>query len=274
MEKNMNPESRVSRDQHFMENREIMERMVSIGDLKPEDCVLEIGPGNGNLTKRILKKGAKVTAVESDKRFKRILKKEFGRQRNLKIIFKNALDVMGGIRFNKIVSNLPYSICEPLINRLTRTDFDLAVLSVPEGFARILLAKPGEKNYSKLSLRSQSFFGVRIEFEIPKNAFRPEPKTESVVVVVRPLSKKDYRDHPEKYILKEIFLQGKKKLKNALLEGLINFEKNILGKDFTKNLAREAINRMDIKGGILEKKIDEMRLGDFGRVLKNITSFS
>jgi len=269
----MNPESRVSRDQHFMEDKKIIERIVSLGSLEPGDSVLEIGPGTGVLTKRILSRGVKVTAVESDRRFKRILDKEFGKERNLEIIFGNALNVIGRIRFNKIISNIPYSICEPLINRLTRTTFDRAVLSVPEGFASILLAKPGEGNHSKLSLRSQSFFRVEIRFKIPRNAFRPEPRTESVAVVIKPFSRKDYENYPEKFVLKEIFLQGKKKLGNALMEGIINLNKDILGKDFTKNQAREKIERMNIGKGILEKKVEETGIGDLGMILGRVTSF-
>ncbi|NIO20414.1 MAG: hypothetical protein GTN76_06645 [Candidatus Aenigmarchaeota archaeon] len=271
----MNPKKTgVSGDKHFMENIQIINRMVSLGLLKPRDHVLEIGPGHGNLTKHILRKGVKVTAVEKDRKFRGILKKELGRERKLKLIFDNALSVMERITFNKIISNLPYSICEPLVNKLTKIDFDLTVLSVPEGFARILLAKPSEGNYSKLSLRAQSFFDVKIKFEIPRSAFRPEPRTESVVVVIRKLSEREYENHPEKYVLKEIFLQPTKKLKNALMEGLINFNRNILGKDFTKNMARKKIGKMDIKEEILEKKVKEMGLADFRKILENITSFS
>jgi len=273
MEKNMNPKKKdVSRDQHFMENSEIIERIVSLGALKARDSVLEIGPGTGSLTKHILSKGAKVTAVESDKRFRPLLKRELGSERKLKLIFENALVAMEKIKFNKIISNLPYSMCESLINRLTRMSFDLAVLSIPEGFARILLAKPNEKRYSKLSLKSQSFFSVNTKFKIPRSAFRPEPKTESVVVVIKPLSERDYRNYPGKYILKEILLQPKKKLKNALMEGMINLNRHILGKGFTKNLAREAMKNTGIEGRILDKKVEEMSAGDFEKVLRNITS--
>lgn len=256
-----------------MENKKVIERMVSLGSLKPKDSVLEIGPGTGILTKRILSKGVKVTAVENDRRFERILKKEFGKERNLEVIFENILNVIGRIKFNKVISNLPYSICEPLINRLTRVTFDKAVLSVPESFACILLAKPRERGYSKLSLKSQSFFRVEIKFKIPRNAFRPEPKTESVAVVIKPLSRKDYESYPEKFVLKEIFLQGKKKLKNALMEGIINLNKHILGKNFTKNHARERIKKMDFDKGILDNKVGEMDIRDLDKVLEKITSF-
>lgn len=277
MKRNMNPENRkdgIHDDQHFMEDSRIIERIVSLALLRPGDFVLEIGPGTGNLTKHLLAKGVKVTAVEKDRRFETALKREFGENRNLNLIFGNVLKEIENVKFNKIVSNLPYSICEPLINKLTRIEFELAVLSVPESFARIVTARPKEKNYSKLSVKSQSFFDMKIKFNIPRSAFLPQPKTESVVVVLKRLSERTYGEHPEKYVLREIFLQPKKKLKNALMEGLINFNKNFLGKKFTKRLARKTIKKMELKGETLDKKVKELSITDLKSVLKNLTSLS
>ncbi len=269
--KSENYEPDASKDQHIMEDGEILERMVLLGEVKGGDHVLEIGPATGNLTRHILKTGAKVTAVERDKNFERILKREFSNEKNFELIFGNALDVMGKIRFNKLISNIPYSICEPLINKLMRKDFDLAVLSLPEGFARILLARPNERRYSKLSLKSQSFFRVSIEFKIPRSAFKPEPRTESVIAVIKPLSKNDYLKNHEKYVLREIFLQPKMKLKNALREAIINLNKNILGRNFTKNLAREVIRGMKLEKDMLEKRVNEMNTKDFRKLLCSLS---
>jgi 16S rRNA (adenine1518-N6/adenine1519-N6)-dimethyltransferase len=260
----------VSRDQHFMEDGEILKRMVSLAGLKPADSVLEIGPGTGNLTKHILIRGARVTAVESDRRFMPLLEREMGGK--VRLVFGNALKAVKRVGFNKLISNLPYSICEPLVNRLAGKDFDLAVLSVPEGFARILLAKPGEREYSKLSLRSQSFFKTEIRFRIPRAAFSPQPKTESVVIVLKPLSVRDYKKSTEEYVTREILLQPKKKLRNALMESLINLNKRILGRGFTKNMAREFIKGTKIGEGVLEKKVEEMSLKDFERVREKVIS--
>jgi 16S rRNA (adenine1518-N6/adenine1519-N6)-dimethyltransferase len=261
----------VSRDQHFMEDGKILERMVSLAGLKPADSVLEIGPGTGNLTKRMLRKGPKVTAVESDRRFRPFLERELNGK--VRLVFGNALKSIENLKFNKLISNLPYSICEPLVNRLAGKEFDLAVFSVPEGFARILLARPGEREYSKLSLRSQSFFRTEIRFRIPRTAFSPQPRTESVAIVMKPLSARDYEKRPEKYVMKEVFLQPKKKLRNALMEALINLNKRILGREFTKNMAREFIKGTKIGERVLEKKVSEMSLKDFERVREKVISF-
>jgi len=264
----------VSMDQHFMENEGILRRMVFLADLKPEDRVLEIGPGAGNLTRHLLGEGIEVTAVEKDVSFEDSLRKEFGHKKNLNLIFGNALGVIEKIKFNKIVSNLPYSICEPFVNKLMKIDFDIAVVSVPENFASILLAKPGERQFSKLSIRSQSFFDVKVGFKVPRSAFVPEPKTESVVLVIRPLSKKYYRKHPGRYVLREIFLQNKKKIKNALREGLISLNKHILEREFTKNLAREMIKNMEINGEILGKGAGEINLAEMEELRKAVTSLA
>jgi 16S rRNA A1518/A1519 N6-dimethyltransferase RsmA/KsgA/DIM1 with predicted DNA glycosylase/AP lyase activity len=122
-----------------------------------------------------------------------------------------------------------------------------------------------------ISLKSQSFFRINFEFSIPGKAFYPEPKTRSVVITTEPLSVKDYEKCPEKYVLKEIFLQSKKKLKNALTEGIINLNKNILSRDFTKNMARETIKKMKLKGGMLDKGVEKIRTADFENLLEKLS---
>ena len=261
-----------SKDQHFLTNPEIIRKIISLSDIKPKDRVLEIGAGVRTLTERLAKTKAKIIAVEMDKSFKKVLKKlNF---ENLKIIYENVLEVIDGISFNKVVSNTPYSICEPLLNKLFGKDFSLATLSIPEKFYRRISSKPGEKNYSLLTLKTNAFFKVLFKFRISKDDFSPRPRTETVVVLLKPLSKKDYEKDPKRFILKEIFLQAEKKLKNSLMEAIINLNKTILSKPYTKNMAREAINKMGVDRELLEKRAKEMELKDFEKLKEKFTPFS
>ena len=183
-----------SKDQHFLTNPKIVERIVSISEIKPKDRVLEIGAGPGILTERLAKKKAKVIAVEIDRNFERVLKKLD--HENLQIIYDNILEIIDTLDFNKVVSNIPYSICEPLLGKLFKRDFDLAVFSIPENFYRRISSKPGEKHYSLLTLEANSFFKIILKFKISKEDFYPKPRTESVVVLIKHLSRKDYeKDH-------------------------------------------------------------------------------
>ncbi len=260
------------KDQHFLMNTDKIERIVNISGAKTGDRILEIGAGIGTLTKHLVQTKAKVIAVEIDKNLSKYLKKL--KFRNLRIVYKNILEVIDKIEFNKVVSNTPYSICEPLFNKLLKKDFDIAVLSVPEKFYRRISSEPGEKYFSLLTMKTNAFFKISFKFKIPREDFHPRPKTETVVVIIKPLSRKDYEKNPEKYVLKEVFLQRKKKLKNSLMEGIINLNKKILAKPFTKNMSKDVIRKMGLDRDLLEKKTEEMELEDFEKLKEKLTSFS
>ncbi len=242
------------KDQHFMISDEMMEKMIKLADLTGSDVVLEIGSGIGTLTRKLLATNAKIIAVEKDDVFVKILRKEFQNYKNLKIINGNILGLIEDIKFNKSISNIPYSIVEALITRLTRLNFDVCVFSVPLNFFQIITSKFGSKKFSTLSLRVQSFFSVEFGFYVSKEMFYPQPATDSVVISIRPLKIDEYKENPEKYILREMFLQPKKKLKNALREAVINLNKKIYNKDFTKRMAKSFIKDLGIDKEILEKR--------------------
>ena len=261
-----------SKDQHFLTNPKTIKRIVALSKPKSRDRILEVGAGIGTLTKKLAETKAKVTAVEMDKKLRKSLDKLT--YPNLKILYENVLDVIDSISFNKAVSNTPYSICEPLINKLLRKDFEIAVLSVPEKFYMRISSRPGEKYYSILTLKTKSSFKIDLKFRIPRKDFSPEPRTETVVITLKPLSAKDYKKDPGKFILKEVFLREKMKLKNSLMESLITFNKNILGKNFTKNMARDVIDKTGLDNELLGKKTKEMKLNDFKKLEEKLTSFS
>ncbi len=261
-----------SKDQHFLTNPDTIRKIVSLSRIKQKDVVLEIGAGVGTLTGELARTKAKIIAVEMDRGFGKILNKM--KHKNLRIIYENILGVIDTLDFNKVVSNTPYSICEPLLNKLFGRDFSLAVLSIPEKFYRRISSKPGEELYSLLTLKTDVFFKVTFKFRIPREDFSPMPKTETAVVILKPLSKKDYEKIPERFVLKEIFLQGKKKLRNSLMEAVINLNKEILSKDFTKNMSKEVIRGMNLDKELLKKRTKEMRLEDFERLKEKFTTFS
>ncbi|UCC92019.1 MAG: 16S rRNA (adenine(1518)-N(6)/adenine(1519)-N(6))-dimethyltransferase [Candidatus Aenigmatarchaeota archaeon] len=261
-----------SKDQHFLTNPDIIRKIISLSEIKQKDRVLEIGAGVGTLTEHLAKTKAKIIAVEMDRGFKKVLRKL--KFKNLEIVYENILGVIDTLDFNKVVSNTPYSICEPLLNKLFGRDFSLAVLSIPEKFYRRISSKPGEELYSLLTLKTNVFFKVTFKFRIPREDFSPVPKTETAVVLLKPLSKKDYEKTPERFVFKEIFLQGKKKLKNSLAEAIINLNKKILSKDFTKKMSKEVIKNMRLDKELLKKMTKEMRLEDFERLKEKFTPFS
>ena len=143
--KGLKPKLRL--DQNFMIDEDILDRIVSMSDLSKKDTVLEIGAGTGLLTKKLARKAGKVIAIEIDETLKTHLKKNLSGAKNVQLVFGNALTKIKHHRFNKIVSNIPYSISEPLIQNLIYRDFDIAVLTVPKVFASRLVADEKERRF-------------------------------------------------------------------------------------------------------------------------------
>lgn len=260
-----------SKDQHFLTDPGLIKKMIRLSRPEAGDVIMEIGAGIGTVTDYLSKTKARVIAIEIDK----TMVKALGRIKspNLEVIYGNALDLMVDIDFNKVVSNTPYSICESLVNRLTRSEFELAVMSVPERFYRRLFSGRGDEKYSALSIKAQSFFSMSMEFRIPRESFTPVPKTDTAVILIKPLSDKDYRKNPEKYALREMFMGFRRKLKNSLMEAVIKTNREILGRNLTKNMARQAIRKMGVDESILQKRPEELGTGDLENIRKKLHLF-
>jgi len=242
----------ASKDQHFMVDEGILQTIVEEAGIQGDEIVLEIGAGSGNLTKLISSKAKQVFAIEKDLAMKDVLNETFPPGSNVYVIYADALKTDFPF-FDKVVSNLPYSICEAFMNRLFRYFFKKAVLTVPKSFARTLTSKQGDEEYSKLSLLAQSFFDVKIVAEIPRTAFHPEPKVDSVVILIE--SKKD------NLFLKDFFIQDDKRVKNALRQALFN------AKSVDKSDVSGMISKAGLSQTLLEKKVSNLSLQEIQEIL-------
>ncbi|XP_014282948.1 probable dimethyladenosine transferase [Halyomorpha halys] len=176
--------------QHILKNPAIITGMVEKASIYPTDIVLEIGPGTGNLTAKLLEKGKRVLAYEIDVRLvgeleKRFLSTPYHSKLQIKVgdVLKSELPF-----FNICVANIPYQISSPLIFKLLlhRPFFRCAVLMVQKEFAYRLIAKPGDKLYCRLSINTQLLAKVDILMKVGKNNFKPPPKVDSNVVRLEP----------------------------------------------------------------------------------------
>jgi len=190
-------------DQHFMIDQDLLNEIASYASIW--DTVLEIGAGKGQLTELLAKRAKMVFAIEKDEEFIPELEEKFTGTKNVVFMFDDAIKAEFP-KFDKCISNLPYSICEPLLWRFFRIEFTQAVWVVPENFADILIGK----SWSKLNYILPLFFGVKKVKVIPKEAFDPEPSVKSALVVLTPRKS----DNP----LRELYIQYDKKLRNALKE--------------------------------------------------------
>ena len=179
-------------DQHFLTNETIAKEIVSYLETKDNESVLEIGSGKGILSKYL----KKATLVELDKGLAEKLKNSFP---NHNIINKNILKI--NLDYDKIIGNIPYSICEPLINKLINSNFKLCILTVSEGF----LTK------GLLQLIIPNFLNIKELMKIDKKEFNPKPKVNSKVILIK---KKKLNNKEE--LIKKIYTQSDKKLKNII----------------------------------------------------------
>lgn len=180
-----------SRGQHFLENPEIIKSIVEKSAIRPTDVVLEIGPGNGNLTKLLLDKSQRVVAIEVDPRMIGELTKRFPQYsesgRKFTLLKGDAIKTDWPF-FDICVANLPYQISSPVIFKLLchRPSFRCAVIMVQREFAMRMVAQPGSECYCRLAVNLQLLAKVDHLMKVSKKNFRPPPKVESSVVRIEP----------------------------------------------------------------------------------------
>lgn len=173
--------------QHILKNPLVAQGIVDKAEIKPSDVVLEVGPGTGNLTVRILEKARKVYAVEMDPRMASELTKRVQStpqlQKRLEIMLGDCIKT--DLPYHDIcISNTPYQISSPLVFKLINQPRPprVSILMFQREFALRLLAKPGEALYCRLSVNVQLWARVTHVMKVGRNNFRPPPQVESSVV--------------------------------------------------------------------------------------------
>jgi len=176
--------------QHFLEDRNILKKVVEVADIAAEDVVLEIGPGLGGMTQALAHEAKKVIAVEIDARLVEILRNKLVDTPNVEVLRGDILKLdlrkhLGSEkRPVKVVANLPYQISTPLLFRFieSRDLFSALILMLQREVAERLVAPPGKKAYGPLSVLVQSVAEVSLCFIIKPSAFFPSPEVESAVI--------------------------------------------------------------------------------------------
>jgi len=177
--------------QHILKNHSIAQRIVDSANIYPTDRVLEVGPGTGNLTVKILEKAKHLTAVEMDPRMAaEVIKRVQGKpeQRKLNVVIGDF--VKADIPyFDVCISNTPYQISSPLVFRLLshRPLFRVAILMFQREFAERLVARPGQGLWSRLSANVQLYAKVDRVMNVSRNDFTPPPQVESSVIRLVPI---------------------------------------------------------------------------------------
>ena len=205
---------RKAMGQHFLVDENIADRIVAAAEITSGERILEVGPGRGVLTERLMPLG-KLVAVEKDRWLAAVLRQRFDGE--LQLIEGDALEVELPAA-DVIVANLPYAISSPLLFRLFDVEWGRAVLMFQEEFARRLVASPGSKAYGRLSVMAQHHVACRKLFRVSRTSFLPQPRVHSLVVrLERRAPDYEVRDFTIfERVVATLFQHRRKTVRNAL----------------------------------------------------------
>jgi len=176
--------------QHFMHDAHQLDRMVTAAGLREGAPVLEIGPGLGPLTERLLAAGARVRAIEKDARLARLLGERLGDHARLEVWVRDALEYLQEEKPDLdawcVVSNLPYSVASPLLVELASLERPPVrlVVTVQAEVADRIAARAGDPAYGLLTLLVQRTYQPGTRFRIPATCFYPVPRVDSTCLVL------------------------------------------------------------------------------------------
>ena len=218
--------------QHWLKDQRVLDQIVNAAQLNSGDCVLEVGPGKGALTERLIASQARfIQAIELDRDLIVGLKKRFSHQNKFSLregdVLSVPLEPENGLNINKVVANIPYNITGPLLKRFIgelgkapENAFDALVLLMQKEVAERIVAQPGNTNFSALSVRIQLLAKCQNVCDVPSKCFQPAPKVDSKVVLIKPFISSD----PDFYeigsllekLLQLAFSSRRKKLRNTI----------------------------------------------------------
>ena len=245
--------------QSFLTYEPAADRIVEALELSREDEVIEVGPGKGVLTSRLVERCRKVVAVEVDTRLVEHLRSEFAGQANLDVVHQDVLGFdLSRFRDAVVCGNLPYNISSQILFRLLDNlpSWKRGVFTLQREFAARLLAVPGNKDYGAVTVLFELWTKRQKLFNLEPDCFKPSPDVMSTVISIR------RRDEPLcvvtdmeffKKVVKAAFAQRRKTLGNNLNNGL--------------GLDRPALVQVEQASGIdLKRRAETLSLSDFCRL--------
>ncbi len=256
------PHAKKSLGQNWLHDTAALEAMCDAAGVGPEDLVIEVGPGLGTLTEKLLERGAEVWALEYDESLIPDLEKKFASYDSARFHVEHA-DILQ-YDFNnpspgyKVVANIPYYLTSNLLRRLCEADnhFSVAALLVQKEVAERVAADPGDM--SLLSVSVQFYAEVSLGQVVPAELFTPVPKVDSQILILR------YREQPlfpgvdtKKFfrIVKAGFSERRKKLRSSLSGGL----------GISKQEAEDLLHKSGIDPNL---RAQELSLGDWHNLYK------
>lgn len=236
--------------QNFLISDEVVQGIISSAELNKQDCVIEIGPGLGILTKQLCEKSGKVICIELDKKMIEVLQKRFSHITNIELINQNILEVdlekviknekeKNNIKNIKVVANLPYYITTPIIMKLLESNLDIDTITVmiQKEVAERLIAEPSQKQAGAITYTTYYYCTSEKIMEVPKESFIPAPEVTSEVIKLKIRESSPVKVSDKKVmfeLIKTGFMQRRKTLVNALVNARVYKNKEEAVKNLKK----------------------------------------
>ncbi|MBQ9437046.1 MAG: 16S rRNA (adenine(1518)-N(6)/adenine(1519)-N(6))-dimethyltransferase RsmA [Lachnospiraceae bacterium] len=251
--------------QNFLLDERVLDRIAEVSEVSFSDSVLEIGPGPGALTERLVQRAGRVVAIELDRGMCGFLAEHFNGCKNLEIVHEDVLKadlekILGlgcppGKKW-KVIANLPYYISTPVLFKIFQysSAFESLTVMLQKEVAERLQASPGGKSYGALSLSAQYYADIQIAFEVSPGAFWPQPKVYSAVVKLSPYEKPPIiSENTEAMfsVIRAAFSKRRKTLANALSGVSLQAENGIVSKEETEKVLAEMGLDPRIRGEVL-----------------------
>ena len=213
--------------QNFITDANVINKIVDNSGVDKDTFVIEIGPGAGSLTYKLVSNAGFVLCYEIDKEVETILKSNLAGFNNYEIIFDDFLkrDVNKDLKkykYNKlmVIANLPYYITTPIITKIIGDNInpDKMVFMVQKEVGDRFKATPGSKDYNSLSIYLNYYFDIKKIMDVSRNVFIPVPNVDSIVVEFNKKDELSYVDNKELFfkLVKDSFKYKRKTLKNNL----------------------------------------------------------
>lgn len=177
--------------QNFLNDKNVLTRIVKAVPFKDNSLVVEIGPGSGNLTRELALVATNVVCYEIDDRLETILDEALKDFNNVHIIFEDFLksDIKNDLKDYKydnlyLVANLPYYITTSIIEKVINSNLDFSYITVmvQKEVGERFNAKPGTREYNSLTVYLNYYFDIKREFIVSRNSFTPKPNVDSMVI--------------------------------------------------------------------------------------------
>lgn len=243
--------------QNFLIDKRWLEKITSYAEISPDEIVLEVGPGLGGLTQLLQTKAKKVIAVEKDPALVEFLSRKFLNNPKVEIITGDILKI-DLPDYSKVVATPPYNISSKLLFLLLRRRCQTIILALQKEFAQRLVAKPGTKDYGRLTVMIAHKARAEILDYISRDAFNPRPKVDSAIIkVTLGDTKEGIDEEPFVDVVRGLFTQRRRTLRVSLKHYL---------RDRTQSFPKEIYEL-----GILDKRVFQLSVEEFEEIARGLT---